>query len=274
MDTEKIDDVTKEMEMYENAIQQSCLMDNLFFKIVFRDYRCIQLFKDIVFPNEGDIISIYSKYEFQRENLPFDFIFELEGRHFVGVCIHPQEYDAKTRTEVYQEIELNKASWPNHEWSRLPIISTVIITNEDIFEEGKTIYYVDHDENGEYDHMAQKGLDLIYINTANQDETPIGKFVHDLTCVDPKDMYYDVLKERVQFYKEDRGGIEAMSESICQFEEKARQEGFLEGKKKGKAEMINNYAVKHNISFEEAMEEFGLSKEEKPILVRLIICTH
>lgn len=265
-------EITK--EMYETAIQQSCLMDNLFMKIVFRDYRCIQLFKDIVFPNEGDIISVYSKYEFQRDNLPFDFIFELEGRHFVGVCVHTQEYAAKTRNEVYEEREFNKASWPNHEWSRLPIISTVIITNEDMFDEGKTIYYIDHDENNEYDHIAQKGLDLIFMNTAYQDESLIGKLAHDLSCVNPDDMYYEVLKERVRFYKEDRGGIEAMCESISQFEKKAKQDGFNEGRQKGKAEMINNYAVKHNISYQQAMEELGLPEEERPKLIRVIICTN
>ena len=143
-----------------------------------------------------------------------------------------------------------------------------------MFDEGKTIYYIDHDENNEYDHIAQKGLDLIFMNTAYQDESPIGKLAHDLVCVNPNEMYYEVLKERVRFYKEDRGGIEAMCESISQFEKKAKQDGFNEGRQKGKAEMINNYAVKHNISYQEAMEELGLPEEERPKLIRVIICTN
>ena len=122
--------------------------------------------------------------------------------------------------------------------------------------------------------VSQKGLDLIFMNTAYQDESPIGKLAHDLVCVNPDDMYYEVLKERVRFYKEDRGGIEAMCESISQFEKKAKQDGFNEGRQKGKAEMINNYAVKHNISYQEAMEELGLPEEERPKLIRVIICTN
>ena len=44
--------------------------------------------------------------------------------------------------------------------------------------------------------------------------------------------------------------------------------------KKGKAEMINNYPVKHNITYQEAMEELGLPEEERPKLIRVIICTN
>ena len=39
------------------------------------------------------------------------------------------------------------------------------------------------------------------MNTAYQDESPIGKLAHDLVYVNPDDMYYEVLKEEYVFIK-------------------------------------------------------------------------
>ena len=38
-------------------------------------------------------------------------------------------------------------------------------------------------------------LHIIYLNASMQDETPLGKLMHDMLCNDPDDMYYEVLKK-------------------------------------------------------------------------------
>ena len=60
-----------------------------------------------------------------------------------------------------------------------------------------------------------------------RDETPIGKLMHDFSCTDPANMYYNELAERVRFFKEDKEGISI----LCKAMEDMRNESLQEGKK-------------------------------------------
>ena len=53
--------------------------------------------------------------------------------------------------------------------------------------------------------------------------------MHDLACPDPNQMHYDVLADRVRFFKENEKGVSAM----CKVFEELRQEGMQEGMQKG-----------------------------------------
>lgn len=51
------------------------------------------------------------------------------------------------------------------------------------------------------------GSHIIYVNGAYSDETsPVGKLMHDFRCTSAADMYYDVLADRVRYFKETEGG--------------------------------------------------------------------
>ena len=55
------------------------------------------------------------------------------------------------------------------------------------------------------------GSHILYVNGAYQNETPIGKLMHDFSCTDASEMYYDVLAERVKFFKESKEGNHVQS---------------------------------------------------------------
>lgn len=51
-------------------------------------------------------------------------------------------------------------------------------------------------------------------------EDPIGRLVHDFGCVRSADMYNDLLKQQVHYFKETEGGKEEMCEIIENVAEK------------------------------------------------------
>jgi flagellar biosynthesis/type III secretory pathway protein FliH len=53
--------------------------------------------------------------------------------------------------------------------------------------------------------------------------------MHDLACPDPNQMHYEVLADRVRFFKENEKGVSAM----CKVFEELRQEGIQEGIQEG-----------------------------------------
>ncbi len=73
-------------------------------------------------------------------------------------------------------------------------------------------------------------------NGAYRDETPIGKLMHDFSCTDPANMYYEALAERVRFFKESKEGISIMCKVMEDMRNESLQEGLRIGKKEGRKE--------------------------------------
>lgn len=68
---------------------------------------------------------------------------------------------------------------------------------------GKPLYQIERciRETGE---RFEDGTHILYVNGAYRDESPIGKLMHDFSCMNPSDMKYGVLADRVRFFKESR----------------------------------------------------------------------
>jgi hypothetical protein len=45
------------------------------------------------------------------------------------------------------------------------------------------------------------------VNSQIKDETALGKLMHDFACTNAKDMYYEVLADRVHYFKENEKGV-------------------------------------------------------------------
>ena len=77
---------------------------------------------------------------------------------------------------------------------------------------------------------------IIYVNSQIKDETSLGKLMHDFSCIDAKDMYYQVLADRVRYFKEDEKGVTFMCKAMEDMRNEARAEGRVEGRAEGRTE--------------------------------------
>ena len=106
----------------------------------------------------------------------------------------------------------------------------IFITKEDVLGKGLPIYHVKRtiDETGD---AFNDGSYIIYVNgELTNDNTALGRLVHDFSCLHSKDIYYETLKECVKRYKETEEGIQTM----CTVMEELRNEGIQQGMKQGK----------------------------------------
>ena len=96
------------------------------------------------------------------------------------------------------------------------------------------------------------------MNGAYRDESPIGKLMHDFSCTDPANMYYNELAERVRFVTEDKDGILIMCKAMEDMRNESLREGMREGMRKVALRMLQagKYAL------EEVAEISGLSLDE------------
>ena len=82
--------------------------------------------------------------------------------------------------------------------------------------------------------------------------------MHDFSCTDPANMYYDELAERVRFFKEDKEGIAIM----CKAMEDMRNESLQEGKKEEKRLTVLRMLEIGKYALEEIAEIAGLPLDE------------
>ena len=86
----------------------------------------------------------------------------------------------------------------------------------------------------------EDGTHIIYVNSKIQDDTELGKLMHDLHCKKASEMHSEVLARRVCELKETEKGVRRMcrelEELMVTAEERGRQEGMREGRQEGVAE--------------------------------------
>lgn len=107
---------------------------------------------------------------------------------------------------------------------------------------------------------------IIYVNGSIQDDTPVGRLMHDFMCTDPNKMYYQPLADRVRYFKEHKEGVKAMCEIWEEIKAEGKAEGRAEGKAEGRAEgrreAIKILLADKNYTVEKIAKMFGLSVAE------------
>ena len=117
-------------------------------------------------------------------------------------------------------------------FEELPETYVIFITENDVLGKGRALYQIERCilESGE---RFEDGTHILYVNGKCQDETPIGKLMHDFSCTSPSDMYYETLAEQVRFFKERKEGILIMCKAMEEMRNQALQEGLEAGRKEG-----------------------------------------
>ena len=67
----------------------------------------------------------------------------------------------------------------------------------------------------------------------------IGRLMHDFRCIDPNEMYSEVLKKWMKYYKQEKGGLEKMCEISEKWMKQGYEKGILIREEKGYADGIS-----------------------------------
>ena len=102
--------------------------------------------------------------------------------------------------------------------SELPDLYAIMISEFDIFKEGKTLYHIDRvlRERGTVEH---NGIHEIYVNTKGHDRsevTDLMKYILNSNGFNPQ---FPRISKRVQYFKQENGGKEEMGSLIAQLRE-------------------------------------------------------
>ena len=110
---------------------------------------------------------------------------------------------------------------PGQDFDELPESYVIFITRDDILGYGLPIYHIDRHIK-EINKSFQDEAHIIYVNSRKQDDTELGRLMHDLHCKRADEMHSPVLAKRVYELKETQKGVELM----CHEMEKIYSEGM------------------------------------------------
>ena len=148
------------------------------------------------------------------------------------------------------------------EFDTLPETWVIFITENDVLGQGKPLYRIERCILGTGEGLFGDGAHILYVNGAYRDETPLGRLMHDFACTEPDEMHYNVLADRVRFFKESREGVVTMSRVLEEMRYQSMQEGIEEGRKEGRKEMVVRMLQTGKLTVEEIAEYSGLEVEE------------
>lgn len=166
------------------------------------------------------------------------------------------------RARCYSSMIDSASLLPGDDFEKLPETYVIFITSKDYWKLGLPIYtinrYIEEANMTPFEDKAH----IIYVNGDYDDDSPLGKLMHDFKCTQPKDMYYPNLAERAHYLKDTEGGYDNM----CKIMEESNKEAARQ----------NTYQIAMNLirmgigTKEDIAKATNLTLEEVQELARIV----
>ena len=144
------------------------------------------------------------------------------------------------------------------EVTELPETYVVFITEKDVLGKGLSRYHIERTIKETGEDFGDRSH-IIYVNGTIQDETPLGRLMHDFFCQDAEKMYYEELRNRASFFKNEEGGRVEM----CKIMDEIRQEGINWGMERDRLESLRTIMQTMRLSEDEAMNALLIPPEKR-----------
>lgn len=254
----KTDFERKHLEDLER-IRNFRLMDDDFMSKVFEDKTCAEfLLKVILNRDDLRVQKVHGQHDLknlQGRSVRLDILAVDEHNRAYNIEVQRSDRGAGAKRARYNSslLDANLTS-SGDEYDALNETYVIFITENDVLKRNLPIYHVDRviRETGE---SFEDEAHIIYVNSQIKDETELGRLMHDFCCIDPKEMHYPVLAERVRYFKEDMKGVSNMCRAIEEMRKETTIETLLVS--------VKNLMKNLNMSPEQAMDALSIPKDER-----------
>ena len=226
-------DLESRYEKYKGIIKNFTLMSDIFMRNVFKKRECLEYVLQVIMEKQ-DLHVIDQIIQIDYKNL--------QGRSAVMDCVARDSTGKQFDVEIQQDnegaspkraryhsglMDMNTLN-PGQDFEELPESYVIFNTRDDILGYGLPIYHIDR-QIKELEEAFQDEAHIIYVNSRKQDDTELGRLMHDLHCKKADEMHSPILAKRVYEMKETQKGVELM----CHEMEKIYSEGMESGEKRG-----------------------------------------
>ena len=222
------------------TIQHFRLIDDTYFNVFMEDnYDDMGLFLRIILSDPTiKLVSIQTQREVSNifgRSVRFDVFTQNDDGTLSNTEIQRSDDWATPERARFNSCMLDTLTiQKGFDWGKdhLPPTNIIFITEHDVMHSGLPLYHIrrkiEEMNNKTFDDNAQ----IIYVNASYQDDSDLGRLMHDMFCENPDDMYYKQLANHSRYLKTDEHGVTKM----CDAMEKLMNEGRKEWQNEGRIE--------------------------------------
>lgn len=218
-------------ERYKGIIKNFTLMSDIFMRNVFKQRECLEYVLQVIMEKQ-DLKVIDQIIQKDYKNL--------QGRSAIMDCVARDSEGKQFDVEIQQDnegaspkraryhiglMDMNTLN-PGQDFDELPESYVIFITRDDILGYGFPIYHIDRHIK-EADDSFQDEAHIIYVNSRKQEDTELGRLMHDLHCKNADEMHSPVLAKRVHELKDTQKGVELMCHEMEQIYSEGMESGEL-----------------------------------------------
>ena len=220
-------------ERYRDILKDLTLMSDSFMRAVLKNPECTEeVLRTILSKKQLKVISqtLQADYKnLQGRSAILDCVAVDREHNLYNVEIQQKREGASPKRARYHSglLDMNLLE-PGEAYQKLPNSYVIFITETDALGFHLPIYHISRkiQENGEdFPDCAH----IIYVDSKNQEDTALGRLMHDFHCKAPEEMYNPVLRHQVYQFKNTREGVTFM----CREMDKIYRDGERNGQKIG-----------------------------------------
>ena len=260
-------------ERYKEKIKHFTIMNDIFMRNVLKETACTEYILQVIM-NKKELKVIDQTLQKDYKNLQgrsaiLDCVAkDAENNHF-NVEIQGENDGASPKRARYHcgLLDMNLLN-PGDLFDNLPETYVIFITKNDVLGYNRPISHIQR-RIKETEDIFQDGQHILYVNSKKQDDTELGRLMHDLHCKEADKMYSNILATRVHQLKETEEGVNQMCQELEEIYNEGEQSGFLRGEQSG----VQKGELKKARETTLALLEMGMSAEQIAKAVNLSIET-
>ena len=226
-------ELEERFKRYREILKDLTLMSDSFMRAVLKNPKCTEEVLRIIL-NKDQLKVIDQRLQADYKNLQgrsaiLDCVAMDSDHNLYNVEIQQKREGASPKRARYHSglLDMNFLE-PGEVYQKLPTSYVIFITETDALGYHLPIYHISRKirENGkDFPDSAH----IIYVDSKNQEDTELGRLMHDFHCKAPEEMYHSVLQKQVFQLKKTREGVNFM----CREMDKIYRDGEKIGRECG-----------------------------------------
>ena len=226
-------ELEERFERYREILKDLTLMSDSFMRAVLKNPKCTEEVLRIIL-NKDQLQVVDQRLQADYKNLQgrsaiLDCVAVDSDHNLYNVEIQQKREGASPKRARYHSglLDMNFLE-PGEVYQKLPTSYVIFITETDALGYHLPIYHISRKirENGK---DFPDSTHIIYVDSKNQEDTELGRLMHDFHCKSPEEMYHSVLQKQVFQLKRTREGVNFM----CREMDKIYRDGERVGEKIG-----------------------------------------
>lgn len=208
------------------------LLDDDFMNKVFEDKACAEFLLQIILQRSDlKVAQVHVQHEvknLQGRSARLDILAVDEENRVYNIEIQRDDRGTSVKRARYNSSLLDaNITEPGGQYENLNETYVIFITEHDVLKGGRPIYRIERTVQ-ETSESFGDGTHILYVNAQMKDDTALGQLMHDFSCTSADEMHYQILADRVRYFKEDTEEVATMCKIMEDMKNEAAKRNSIE----------------------------------------------